>query len=161
MAFPVSYLIVWHVAMPYLIQALRPLDRDAVPRRGRDQAKRRLLGRRTMPLPVKIHLPTQLTVPPRILARHVVDGVGGAGLDGLLVPRLHQRHEAAALPRIGGRAEQRLPPRRREGVAERGEDQEEEQEDGGEEGGGDKVEEAPLAGIVAFGGGEAQVAHFL
>lgn len=154
MAFPVSYLIVWHVAMPYLVQAFWPVDRKTVPLGRRNQAQRRLVGRRTMPLSIKIHVSTELTVQPRILTRHVINSIGRARLDGLLEARLHKLNQAVALPRIRRGAEEGLAARGGEGVAERSENEEEEEEDGSEEGGGDEIEEAPLPGVVALGGGE-------
>lgn len=122
----------------YLVQALRPLDRNAVPYRRRDQAKRRVLGQRAMPLPIKIHLPAQLAVPPGILTRHVIGGVGGAEIDGGVAPGgLDEGDEAGAVAGVGGGAEEGLAAGGGEGVAEWGEDQEEEEEDGGEDEGGD------------------------
>ncbi|GFY92606.1 S-adenosyl-L-methionine-dependent methyltransferases superfamily protein [Actinidia rufa] len=76
-----------------------------------------------MPLSVEIHLPAELAVAARILAGHVVSGVGGARLHRLLVTGLHQLHQALTPPRIRCRPEQRLPPRRRQRVTERREDE--------------------------------------
>lgn len=78
-----------------------------------------------MPLPVVIHLPTQLTIPPRILTRHVIRGIRGARL--YSTPRLDRLDEAVALPRVGAGAEKRLAPRCRQRVAERREDHREEE----------------------------------
>lgn len=109
MTFPVGDFIVWHVAVPYLVQALGPLDRNLVTIGRRNQTKRRLVRKRAMPLSVEIHFPAQLTVPPRILARHVIHRIGSASLDGgRLGPALHQRHEALVLARISGGEEERL-----------------------------------------------------
>lgn len=101
-----------------------------------------------MPLSVVIHLSTQLAVPPRILTRHVVHGVGGARLYAPLLPLLDRRHEPVALLRIGGREEQRLAAGGGERIAQRGEDHDEEDEDEGEERGGDKVQEPPLTWVT-------------
>lgn len=82
------------------MQALRPLHRNPVPARRRDQAEGRVLRAGAMPLPVVIHLPAELAVQPGILTWHVVDVIGRARLDALprLKPRLDGHHEAAALP---------------------------------------------------------------
>jgi len=90
------------------MQALRPLHRHLVPGGRRDEAEWRVLQRRAVPLSVVIHLPAQLAVQPRILARHVVGGVGGAGLDHERLPSLNGRRHAEALKRIGGGEVQRL-----------------------------------------------------
>lgn len=90
-----------------------------------------------MAFSIEIHFSTELTVAPRILTRHVIDGVGRAGLDALLLPGFNEGDEAEALFGIGRRAEKSLSPRGRKGVAEGREDEEEEEEHGGEEGGGD------------------------
>lgn len=103
------------------MQTLRPLHGDLVALRRRDQAERRLLRARAMPLPVEIHIPAELAVNPGILTRHVIHHIGGAGVDRHLLPAvLHQRHHPPAVARI--RPQQRLAPRGRQGVAERSED---------------------------------------
>lgn len=84
----------------YLVEALRPLYRDLVPLRWRNQAERRFLCRRTVPLSIVIHLSAQLTAALGVLAGHVVDVIGGAGFDvarGQLA-RFHRLDDAAAIP---------------------------------------------------------------
>lgn len=161
MTFPLCNFVVWHVAVPYLDQAVRPLDRNFVAIRRWDQAERGLLRQRTMPLSVKVHFSAELAVAPGVLTRHVVDGVGRAGLYGLLVlPELHQRHQTVSLPRIrGSRQEKRLATRGGHGVTQGREDQEEEENDYAEEGRRDQVQEAPLPrGPLRCG--QVQVTHF-
>lgn len=112
-----------------------------------------------MPFSVEIHLPTQLTVPPRVFARHVVDSLSRARFNWLVVvPELHKRHEAVTLLWIRRGHQQRLPPGCGEGVSERGEDEQEEEKDEGEEGGGDYVQELPLT-RVSLRRREIQVTH--
>lgn len=146
-----------HVAVPYLIQAGRPLHRDLVPLRRGDQAERRPLGRRAVPLPVEVHLPAELAVAPRILAGHVVGVVVGAGLDvaGVELAGLDGGDEAGV---VAGGEEEGLAAGGGEGVAEAGEDEEEEEEDEAEEDGDHEVQELPLAG-APLRRGQAQVAH--
>lgn len=114
-----------------------------------------------MPFSIKVHLPAELAVPPGVLTRHVVDGVGGAGLDGLLVlALLDQGHQTVSLLGIGvGGEEQGLASRGGHGVAQGGEDEEEEEDDYAEEGRRDQIQEAPLPGDP-LRCGQVQVAHF-
>lgn len=145
MTFPLRNFVVWHIAVPYLVQALRPLDRNLVAIRGRDQAERGLLRQRALSLPIEVHLPAELAVASGVLARHVVDGVSRAGLDGLRVlAQLHHRHQAVPLPRIGGGHQQGLAARGGERVTKRGEDHEEEENDHAEERRRYEVQEPPL-----------------
>lgn len=72
----------------YLVQAIRPGDRHTIAVGRRNQAQRSLLRRRTMPLPIKVHFSTQLTVPPRILTRHMIHRLRRAILH-LVFPGLH------------------------------------------------------------------------
>lgn len=125
----------------HLVQTLRPLDRNLVTIRGRDQAERGLLRQRAMALSIEVHIPTELAIASRVLARHMVDGVSRASVDGLWVlAKLHHRHEAVALLRIsGGGHQQGLTARGSERVPKRSEDQEEEENDYGEEGSGYEV----------------------
>lgn len=143
------------------MQALGPLNRNLVAFWRRDQAERGLLRQRTVPLPVEVHLAAELAVAAGILAGHVVDGVGGAGLDRLVVVAgLHHRDEAVALLRIGvGREEQRLASRRRERVPQGSEYEEEEDDDDGEERRRDQVQEPPLPSAT-LRRRQVQVPHF-
>lgn len=136
--------------MPYFVEALRPGYRDPVAVGGRHDAQRRLPRGRAMPLPVEIHLPTQLAVPLRILARHLVDLVGGARLDlhAAAVPcgGVEGEDDAVALEGEGSGAAvegEGAAAGGGEGVAEGGEDEEEEEEEEEAEEGGDDVEEGP------------------
>lgn len=81
MSLSLSNFAVWHVAVPYLVQAFGPGDGDSIPGGRRDQADLRLSRIGTVPLPVEVHLPAQLAVPPRILAGHVVNGIRGTRID--------------------------------------------------------------------------------
>lgn len=157
MTFPVCYFVMWHVAVPYLIQAGGPLHRNLVPLRRRDQAERRLLQQWAMPLPVKIHLPAELAVPPRVLAGHVIGVVLGAGLDVVRVQLagLDGGNESGV---VAGGEEEGLAAGGGEGVSEAGEDEDEEEEDEGEQEGNPEVQELPLA-RVALRRGQAQVSH--
>ena len=127
------------------MQALRPLHRHLVPAGRRDEAERRVLQRRAVPLTVVIHLPTQLAVQLRILTRHVVGGVGGAGVDHARLPGLDGRRLAEALMRIGGGEDERLAAGGGERVPHGREDEDEEEEDEAEERRRDDVQHAPLA----------------
>jgi len=111
-------------------------------------------------LTVVIHHPAQLAVQPGILTRHVVGGVGGAGIDHARLPGLDGRRHAEALKRIGGGEEQRLAAGGGERVPHGGEDEDEEEEDEAEEGGGDDVQHAPLARAAqSLRGWEVDVTH--
>ena len=101
-----------------------------------------------MPLPVVVHLPAQLAVQPRILARHVVRVRGGTRLQAAS-PSLDRGHEAVVLPRVGAGAEQRLAAGGGERVTERGKDHGEEEQHQEEEHAGDQVQEPPLPQRVA------------
>lgn len=92
-----------------------------------------------MPFSVEIHLSAKLTVQPRILARHVIDSVGRAGINSLPVSGLNELHETVALSGINRRTKHGLATGSREGVAKRREDKEEEEEDSAEEDGGDEI----------------------
>lgn len=100
-----------------------------------------------MPFAIKIHFSTQLTVPSRILTRHMIHRLRRTILHRVFTG-FHQRTQSVALLGIGGRAEKRFTAGRGERVAERSEDEEEEENDGGEETGGDEVEETPLASVA-------------
>lgn len=63
------------------MEALRPRNRNPVPFGRGHEAERRLPRQRTMPLAVEVHLPAELAVAAGILARHVVDLLGRAGVD--------------------------------------------------------------------------------
>lgn len=116
------------------MQALRPLHRNLVALRRRDQAERHLIRQWTVPLSVIIHLPTKLTVSPGILTGHVIDRISRAGLDDLVVlALLYQSHQAMALLRIRGGEQQRLPTGGGHGVPKRGEDHKEEEKNQAEE----------------------------
>lgn len=110
-----------------------------------------------MPLPVKVHLPAELAVQPRILAGHVVGVVGGAGLDaaGVEPAGLDGGDEAGV---VAGGEEEGLAAGGGEGVTEAGEDEEEEEEDEAEEEGDHEVQELPLA-RAPLRRGQAQVSH--
>lgn len=95
-----------------------------------------------MPLSIKIHLPTQLTISLGIFTRHVINVLSRAGIDHLGAARglLQGDNELLPLAGIGsGSSEQGLATGRGEGIAERGEDEEEEEDYDGEEEGGDYV----------------------
>lgn len=81
--------------MPYLVEAIGPGDRDLVTFRRRHQAEGQFVGRRAVALPVEIHVPAQLAVPPRILARHLIHLLRRARLDHHR--RRHQRRLLAAV----------------------------------------------------------------
>lgn len=110
-----------------------------------------------MPLPVEVHLPAELAVPPGILAGHVVGVVAGAGLDaaGVQPAGLDGGDEAGV---VAGGEEEGLAAGGGEGVAEAGEDEEEEEGDEAEEDGDHEVQELPLA-RAPLRRGQAQVPH--
>lgn len=132
------------------MQALRPRHRHPVPARRRNQAEWRVFRPGAMPLPVVVHLPAQLAVQPRILARHVVSHIGGARLHA--APScLDRLHYLAAMPGVGAGEEQRLAPGGGERVTERGEDHYEEEQNKEEKHAGDEVQEPPLPRVAALG----------
>lgn len=160
MTFPVRNFIVWHVAVPYLVQALGPLHGNLVSIGRWDQTERCVLRQGAMPLSVEVHFPAQLAVPPGVLAGHVVHGLGGASIHGgRLGPEFQKRHEALPLARIGGGDEERLAARGGERVAEGRENEQEEEEDQAEERRGDEVQEPPLP-RASLRCGQIQVTHF-
>ena len=136
------------------MQAVGPLNRDPVPFGRRDQAEGHVEVARAVPLPVIVHLPTQLPVQPRILARHVVRLLRRARLQAS-PSFLDRRHDAEAVAGVGAGAEEGVAAGGGEGVAQWGEDHEEEEGDEEEEEGGDEVQEAPLA-RVDEGGDEGE-----
>jgi hypothetical protein len=72
-----------------------------------------------MALSVEFHFPTQLSIPPRVFAGHVVHRLDRVGLHGSgLSPELQQCHEALSLERISGGYEERLATRGGERVTE-------------------------------------------
>lgn len=153
--FSVCNFVIWHVAVPNLIQALGPADGDPVAVRRGDEAERRLLGRGAMPLAVVVHLPAELAAPPRVLARHVVHVAGGARLDAARAG-LHRGGEAGVVPGGGGGGgEGRGAAGEEGGEAARGEEEEEEEE---EEGGEQEVPE-PHCGGTLVGMEEAAAAE--
>ena len=144
------------------MQALRPLHRNLIPIRRRDQAERGLLRQRAMPLPVEVHLPAKLAIPPGVLTRHVVDvdAIRRAGLDWLRVlPKLNRTHKAVALLRIGAGKKKGLAPWGSKRVAERSEHQEEEENHYPEERSRDEVQEPPLP-QAPLRRWQIQVTHF-
>lgn len=132
--FSVCNFVIWHVAVPNLIQALRPTDRDLVAIRRGNDAERRLLRRRAMPLAVVVHFPAEMAASPRVLARHVIHVAGGARFDAARVrpAGLHRGGEAGV---VAGGGQGRPASRGGDGAeAPRGEEEEEEEEEeGGEE----------------------------
>lgn len=154
--------------MPYLVKAFGPGDGDMVPLRRRCEAERGLLGRGAVTLAVEVHEATELAVAAGVLAGHVVDLLGGAGVDdgavaGAVGGPVEEGEEAIALAGVGGGggAGEGTAPGGGEGVAEGGEDEDEEYEHGGEEGGRDEVQESPLPPRAAPRRREVHVPHAL
>lgn len=131
----------------YLVQALWPLDGDLISDRRRNQADRGLLRRRAVPLAVEVHLPAELTVPLRILARHVIDGSGRARVYRRPLPAVGQSQQLLPPLRIRRRRERRRLPFG-EGFAGGFEEDDEEDEEGNEEAGGDEIDEPPPPGVT-------------
>lgn len=88
----------------HLMHAFRPPHRNPIPIRRRNQTNRCLLRQRTMSLPIVIHLSTQLTIPPWILARHMIHLTWRTSLNTLPIqhPFLNCHHQTVALFRING-----------------------------------------------------------
>ena len=141
------------------MQAVRPPNRNMVPIRRRNQAQRGLRGQRTLPFPIEIHLPTELTVSPGILARHVIHLLRRTSLDRLLLPRLHQRHQPLPLPRIRRRKQQGLPAGGRQRVTERSKHQKEKNNHNAEKRRRHEVQE-PILPRVTLRRRQIQMPHF-
>lgn len=134
MTFSFSNLIIRHVIVPYLVEALGPGHGHAVSLRRRDEAGGGLPARGAVALAVVVHLAAEAGAPARVLAGEEVHLRGGAGL--------HRAGEG------GGDEGGVLPAARRE-------DEREEDDNGHEEDRPDGVEERPLPLLPAAGEGGA------
>lgn len=119
-----------------------------------------------MALPIKVHLPAELAVPARILARHLVNLVSRASRDdraggGALGKRgIKQGENTLTLAGIRWvRAGQSTASGGRQRVTEGREDEDEEDDHSAKEGGGDEVKQRPRARRATARRREVDMAH--